>query len=176
MKTNVKEALKNIGYFFLSCTIIYCFYCIMSITEYKRDQNFIKNKENFKKIKIKIDSVRIRHLPGGRDRHSTDEDHEFFNKKNRIFVLRKDYDKPIFTPNRKFEVDEVNKYRKEHHDSILVWYLDENFIQYARENEKEINLSEKTNDLNKKNIEYAICMSLVLIILSVFLYKKNKSK
>lgn len=175
MRNNVKEALKNIGYFFLFCTITYCFYCIMSITAYKRDQNFIKNKENFKKIKIKIDSVRISHLHGS-DRHSTDENYEFFNKKNRIFVLGKDYNKPIFTPNRKFEVDEVNQYRKEHHDSIYVWYLDENFIQYARENEKEINLSKRIENVYSIKIKFIICIGLVLIILSVLFIKKYKFK
>jgi hypothetical protein len=173
MTNSVKEALNNIINFFIFCIFIYAFYCLTSLHGYNKDKEFIKNKENFKKVKIKIDSV---YIHGNSDRYSTKEYQQFFSKNIYLFELDKNYDsKPLFGSKRKFLLDEVNHYRKEHHDSINIWYLNDNFILYANESEKSINLSEKIENVNSLKIQFTICVSFVLIILCWFLIKK-KSK
>lgn len=170
----MKEFIKKTSNIILFCTVVYSLYCILLLHEYNTAKTFITEKDNFKKIKIKIDSVHIFNFRGS-DKHSTDETHELFNNGNIIINLSKDYDKPIFTPNRKFEIDEVDQYMKMHHDSINIWYLNKDIIQYARENEKQIDLSHKIERLHTMNINLIIWAVLILITIFM-LFKKFKSK
>jgi hypothetical protein len=131
------------------------------IFEFSDNYKIIKHKNEFKKIKVKIDSSVVSYSRSGRNSSSSSSTSYYFNKGSYFNVqdtkgILFNYNSPIY---------EIEDYRTKHSDSLNVWYFNTKIVKFASENQVKIDVSEEVENNKRVTIYFLIYVVFVLIVI-----------
>lgn len=127
---------------------------------------FIKYKNQFEKIKVKIDSSKVFTTRSGKSSSTSSSTCFYFNKG--CFLSVKETKGILLNYNDPTE--DIYNFMSNHRDSINLWYLNKDMMKYAYENQRKIDVSEEEGN-NKRIVIY-----FLIYIISILLIIKLKTK
>ncbi|MBF7089940.1 hypothetical protein IUY40_00045 [Flavobacterium sp. ALJ2] len=166
MKSKNSSNPTIIALIIISLISVSTFMMFMFIFEFSNNYKIIKLQNQFKKIKVKIDSSEVSYTRSAKSSSSTTTYYYYFNNECTMGIQDA---KGILFSHKNLNPD-INEYMSNHMDSLNVWYLNKNTVKYAYENQKKIDVSEEVEN-NKRVIFY-----FLIYIISLLLTIKFKSK
>lgn len=142
------------------------FMVLIFILEFADNYKIITNENQFKKMKVKIDSTNTSSTRSGKSSASSTSTTFYFKKGH---LLSPSESKGIILNKTSYQ-KEINEYMSDHQDSLNIWYLDNNTAKFAYEDQKKIDISEEVKNNNNLKIFFLI----YILLLSLFLKFKNK--
>jgi hypothetical protein len=142
------------------------FMVLIFILEFADNYKIITNENQFKKMKVKIDSTNTSSTRSGKSSASSTSTTFYFKKGH---LLSTSESKGIILNKTSYQ-QEINEYMSDHQDSLNIWYLDNNTAKFAYEDQKKIDISEEVKNNNNLKIFFLI----YILLLSLFLKFKNK--
>ncbi|MEA9412247.1 hypothetical protein [Flavobacterium sp. PL02] len=136
------------------------------IFDFSNNYKIIKHENEFKKLKVKIDSSVISNTRSGRSSSTSSSTFYYFNKGSYLSV--QDTKGILFDYNSSNEY--INEYMTNHMDSLNVWYLNKVTVKYAPEDQTIIDVSEEI-ETNQK-----IAFYFLIYIVFVFFTIKFKNR
>ena len=150
----------------LTLLSIYTLMVFLFIFEFSDNYKFIKHKNEFKKIKVKIDSTKTSSTRSGKSSASSTLTTFYFKKGHLLSATETEG----IILNKKSYEQEINEYMFNHQDSLNIWYLDNQTAKFAYEDQKKLDISEEVKNNNKLKIYFII----YILLLSLFLKFRNK--
>jgi hypothetical protein len=166
MKSKNSSNPTIIALLIISLISVSTFMMFMFIFEFSDNYKIIKHKNQFKKIKVKIDSTEASYTRSGKSSSSSLVTYYYFN--NKCYMGVQDTKGILFS--YKDQSPNINEYMSNHMDSLNIWYLNKDIMKYAFENQKEVDVSEEVEN-NKRVIIY-----FLIYVISLLLIIKFKSK
>ena len=147
---------------------------VLFIFEFSSNYKIIKEQNQFKKIKVKIDSSEAIRSSSGKSSSSSYTTYYYFDKGSSLKI--QDTKGALFSYNSPNY--EIQKYMSNHMDSINLWYLNKKNIKYAPENEIKINTSEESGNNLRVSFYFLIYVIFTTLVFKFKnqIFKKEESK
>jgi uncharacterized membrane protein len=171
MKSEENSKASFLVIFILTLLSISSLMMFLFIFEFWGNYKVIKHENEFKKIKVKIDSSKTSTSRSGKSSSSSSSTTYYFNKG--AFLMTQDT-KGILLNYTSYGY-EINEYISEHKDSLNIWYLDDKTAKFAYEDQRKIDISEELENNKRVSIYFLLYVIFTLIVIKFRnqIFKKN---